>query len=102
MQSVDRPKVAELLHEEIERCGRKPSLYIQVNTGEEPQKAGVAPHEAPRFIERCRDELKLPIVGLMCIPPADEAPAPHFALFRKIAEANRLDQLSMGMSPDFQ
>jgi hypothetical protein len=102
IHSVDRPKIAELLHDEIGRCGRNPSLFIQVNTGEEPQKAGVAPHEAPRFIERCRDELRLPIVGLMCIPPADEAPAPHFALLRKIALANGLDQLSMGMSADFE
>jgi pyridoxal phosphate enzyme (YggS family) len=102
IHSVDRPKIAEALHDELKRCGRKPSLFIQVNTGEEPQKAGVAPLEAPRFIERCRDELKLPIVGLMCIPPADGAPAPHFALLKKIAEANRLVQLSMGMSADFE
>ena len=102
IHSVDRPKIAELLHDEIEKRGRRPSLFIEVNTGEEPQKAGIVPQEAPRFIERCRDELKLPIVGLMCIPPADEAPAPHFALLRKIALANGLDQLSMGMSADFE
>lgn len=102
IHSVDRPRIADVLRDEIERSGRKPSLFIEVNTGEEPQKTGVAPQDAPRFIERCRDELKLPIVGLMCVPPADEAPAPHFALLRKIARANGLNQLSMGMSSDFE
>ncbi|HWE05739.1 MAG TPA: YggS family pyridoxal phosphate-dependent enzyme [Rhizomicrobium sp.] len=102
IHSVDRPKIAEALHDEIQRSGRRPSLFIEVNTGEETQKAGTSPHEAPRFIERCRDELRLPIVGLMCIPPAGEAPAPYFALLRKIAQANGLDQLSMGMSSDFE
>jgi PLP dependent protein len=102
IHSLDRPKLAHALRAEIERSGRAPSLFIQVNTGEEPQKAGVAPQEAPAFIALCRDALKLPVRGLMCIPPVDEAPAPHFALLAKLARAEGLALLSMGMSADFE
>lgn len=101
IQTVDRPSLAEALAKELARARKRLALYIEVNTGEEPQKAGVAPAEADAFIRRCRDELKLPIVGLMCIPPADEEPAPHFALLKKIAERNGLARLSMGMSADY-
>ncbi len=102
IHSLDRPKLAHALKAEIEKAGRAPSLFIQVNTGEEPQKAGVSPLEAPGFIALCRGELKLPVVGLMCIPPADENPAPHFALLRKLAREHGLAGLSMGMSGDFE
>jgi hypothetical protein len=102
IHSIDRPKIAESLRHEIEKAGRAPLLFIQVNTGEEPQKAGVAPLDAPQFIDHCRKTLQLPIFGLMCIPPADEAPAPHFALLVKIARAHGLEGLSMGMSADFE
>jgi pyridoxal phosphate enzyme (YggS family) len=102
IHSVDRPKLAEVLKQECERAGKTPLLFIQVNTGEEPQKAGVAPKETAGFIGYCRETLRLPIGGLMCIPPADEPPAPHFALLAKIAKANGLSLLSMGMSADFE
>jgi pyridoxal phosphate enzyme (YggS family) len=102
IHSLDRPKLAHALAAEIARTGRTPTLFIQVNTGEEPQKAGVAPQDAAAFISLCRDELKLPVRGLMCIPPAEENPAPHFALLRKIARENNLPLLSMGMSGDFE
>ena len=102
IHSIDRPKIAETLRREIDRSGRAPLLFIQVNTGEEPQKAGVAPLDAPQFIAHCRETLGLPIFGLMCIPPAGEPPAPHFALLAKIARAHGLEGLSMGMSADFE
>ena len=102
IHSLDRPKLARALAAEMEKTGRRPTLFIQVNTGEEPQKAGIAPGEAPGFIALCRDELKLPVDGLMCIPPFDENPAPHFALLAKLARENGLSQLSMGMSADFE
>ncbi len=102
IHSVDRPKIAETLRREIDRSGHAPLLFIQVNTGEEPQKAGVAPLEVPCFIDHCRETLGLPIFGLMCIPPAEEPPAPHFALLEKIAHAHGLEGLSMGMSADFE
>lgn len=102
IQTLDRPKLAHVLREEFERSGRELPLFIQVNTGEEPQKAGVSPHEAPAFLALCRDELKLPVRGLMCIPPLDEVPAPHFALLAKLAHAHALPWLSMGMSADFE
>jgi pyridoxal phosphate enzyme (YggS family) len=102
IHSVDRPKLAEALRAEIERTGRAPTLFVQVNTGEEPQKAGVAPQDAPAFIALCREQLRLPVEGLMCIPPADEAPAPHFALLAKLARTEGLRYLSMGMSADFE
>jgi hypothetical protein len=102
IHSVDRPKIAQTLRREIDKSGRAPLLFIQVNTGEEPQKAGVAPPDAPPFINYCRETLSLPIFGLMCIPPADEPSAPHFALLAKIARAHGLEGLSMGMSADFE
>jgi len=102
IHSLDRPSLAEALVREMERTGRRPRLFVQVNTGEEPQKAGVAPAEADAFIAQCRDRWKLPVVGLMCIPPVDEPPSPHFALLAKIAARNGLSCLSMGMSADFE
>lgn len=102
IHSLDRPKLAQTLAAELEKSGRRPRLFIQINTGEEPQKAGVVPAEAPGFIKLCRDELKLPVIGLMCIPPADENPAPHFALLAKLAREHGLAELSMGMSADFE
>jgi hypothetical protein len=91
-----------VLAEEIQRSGKAPRLYVQVNTGEEPQKAGVAPGEADGFIAQCRGAFGLTIEGLMCIPPETEPPAMHFALLAKIAERNGLKKLSMGMSGDFE
>lgn len=102
IHALDRPKLAHALKAEIERSGRSPTLFIQVNTGEEPQKAGVAPQDAAAFIALCRDELELPVKGLMCIPPNGENPALHFALLQKIARENGLPLLSMGMSGDFE
>jgi hypothetical protein len=101
IHSVDRPSICEALAKEIASQDRRPLLFVQVNTGEEPQKAGVAPAEADSFIARCRDHYGLQISGLMCIPPLNEAPAPHFALTAKIAARNGLANLSMGMSADF-
>ncbi|MBV8800563.1 MAG: YggS family pyridoxal phosphate-dependent enzyme [Alphaproteobacteria bacterium] len=101
IHSVDRPTLADALKAEIERSGRSPTLFIQVNTGEEPQKAGVAPQDAPQFAAYCRS-LSLPVQGLMCIPPANVSPAPHFALLLKLARAHDLPLLSMGMSDDFE
>jgi pyridoxal phosphate enzyme (YggS family) len=101
IHAVDRPSIAEALAKEIAKQGRHPTLFVEVNTGEEPQKAGVLPHEADAFIETCRETYGLTIAGLMCIPPFDEAPAPHFALTAKIAARNGLSLLSMGMSADF-
>lgn len=101
IHSVDRPSICEALAKEIDSQKRRPQLFVQLNTGEEPQKAGVAPAEADAFIVGCREKYGLPISGLMCIPPVDDAPAPHFALTAKIAERNRLKGLSMGMSADF-
>src|SRR5437660_7337446 len=101
IHSVDRPSVCEALAKEIGRQQRFPQLFVQLNTGEEPQKAGVAPGEADAFIASCRDKYGLQISGLMCIPPLDEPPAPHFALTAKIAARNGLPNLSMGMSADF-
>jgi pyridoxal phosphate enzyme (YggS family) len=101
IHSVDRPSICEALSKEIERQQRTPQLFVQLNTGEEPQKAGIAPQEADAFIASCRDQYGLQISGLMCIPPAGDAPAPHFALTAKIAARNGLTNLSMGMSADF-
>ncbi len=101
IETVDRPKLAVALAREMDRQGRRPACLIQVNTGEEPQKAGVSPDEADGFIAHCRDDLGLPVVGLMCIPPAADEPAPHFALLREIARRTGLSTLSMGMSGDF-
>jgi pyridoxal phosphate enzyme (YggS family) len=102
IHSLDRAKLALALKTEIARMGRAPILFVQVNTGEEPQKAGISPLDAHSFIAYARDELKLPVKGLMSIPPVDEEPAPHFALLRKIADENHLPFLSMGMSADFE
>jgi PLP dependent protein len=101
IHSVDRPSICEALAKEIASQNRRPELFVQVNTGEEPQKAGVAPAEADGFLARCRDHYGLQISGLMCIPPLSDAPAPHFALTAKIAARNGLTKLSMGMSADF-
>jgi PLP dependent protein len=101
IHSVDRPSICEALAREIKAQNRLPELFVQLNTGEEPQKAGVAPGEADAFIASCRDKYGLMISGLMCIPPVNEAPAPHFALTAKIAARNGLKNLSMGMSADF-
>ena len=102
IQSVDREKLAASLAKEMERLGRRPACYIQVNTGEEPQKAGILPEDLDAFVTACRDRYKLPIVGLMCIPPVDEDAALHFALLGKMAARNGLAGLSMGMSADYE
>ena len=101
IHSVDRPSLCEALAKEFRLQTRRPELFVQINTGEEPQKAGIAPAEADAFIASCREKYGLEISGLMCIPPVDEAPAPHFALTAKIAARNGLTNLSMGMSADF-
>jgi PLP dependent protein len=101
IHSVDRPSICQALAKEIESQKKRPELFVQINTGEEPQKAGVAPSEADSFLASCRDTYGLVISGLMCIPPVDEAPGPHFALTAKIAARNGLKNLSMGMSADF-
>src|SRR6516165_5148133 len=101
IHSLDRPSLAEALAKEIARQGRKPVLFVEVNTGAEAQKAGVLPEEADGFVAACRNRYGLEIAGLMCLPPADEPPAPHFALTAKIARRNGLSLLSMGMSADF-
>jgi pyridoxal phosphate enzyme (YggS family) len=101
IHTLDRPKLADVLKREIEHAGRSPTLFVQVNTGEEPQKAGVAPVEAPVLIDQAR-VLGLPVEGLMCIPPVDAVAAPHFALLARIAHAHGLPLLSMGMSADFE
>jgi pyridoxal phosphate enzyme (YggS family) len=102
VETVDRPRIAEALAREIMRLGRAPRLYVQVNTGSEPQKAGILPQDADRFIATCRADYGLTIDGLMCIPPVDDQASPHFALLNKIAAANGLKVLSMGMSRDFE
>jgi PLP dependent protein len=101
IHAVDRPSLCEALAKEIARQGRTPTLFVEINTGAEPQKAGVLPEAADAFLKTCRETYGLAIAGLMCIPPADEAPAPHFALTAKIAQRNGLRLLSMGMSADF-
>ncbi len=101
IHTVDRPKLARTLAKEMDRQGRRLPVFVQVNTGEEPQKAGVAPAEADAFIGACRKEHGLDVTGLMCIPPFGEDPAPHFSLLREIARRNGLKNLSMGMSGDF-
>ena len=101
IETVDRPKLAKAIAKESEKLGVAPPCYIQVNTGEEPQKAGVVPKEADAFIAECKD-LGLTVAGLMCIPPVDEEPSLHFALLREIAQRNGLTGLSMGMSGDYE
>ncbi len=102
IETVDRPRLAEALAAAMARSGRRPDCFIQVNTGEEAQKAGIAPTEAASFIADCRERLRLPIRGLMCIPPVEEDPAIHFAFLRELAGRNGLALLSMGMSGDFE
>ncbi len=102
IHTLDRPKLAHVLADEFQRAGRALRLFVQVNTGEEPQKAGVPPREAAAFVAQCRTEFGLTVAGLMCIPPVDEEPALHFALLAKLARENGLQQLSMGMSGDYE
>lgn len=102
IQTIDRPKLARILAKEMTAAGRNLPVYIQVNTGKEPQKAGIFPEDADAFITECREGLGLNVIGLMCIPPVEEQPAPHFALLGKIAARNGLTRLSMGMSADFE
>ena len=102
IHSVDRASLCEALAKEIGKSGRRPLLFVEINTGAEAQKAGVLPQDADDFLARCRDSYGLQIAGLMCLPPLDEAPAPHFALTAKIAARNGLKLLSMGMSADYQ
>jgi pyridoxal phosphate enzyme (YggS family) len=102
IQSVDREKLAATLAREMARAGKRPDCFIQVNTGEEPQKAGILPTELDSFVTACRDAHKLPVVGLMCIPPLEEEPALHFALLAKMAARHGLPNISMGMSADYE
>ncbi|TPJ29012.1 YggS family pyridoxal phosphate-dependent enzyme [Mesorhizobium sp. B2-7-2] len=102
IETLDREKIAAELSKEMTRQGRAPKLYVQVNTGSEPQKAGIEPREAVAFVKRCRDVHGLAIEGLMCIPPADENPGPHFALLEKLAREAGVAKLSMGMSGDYE
>jgi pyridoxal phosphate enzyme (YggS family) len=102
IETVDREKIARALAEEIRKQEKPLRLYVQVNTGMEPQKAGIDPQETAAFVELCRKDLGLLIEGLMCIPPADENPGPHFALLAKLADQCGLQRLSMGMSADFE
>ncbi|MGB3900188.1 MAG: YggS family pyridoxal phosphate-dependent enzyme [Mesorhizobium sp.] len=102
IETVDREKIAAELAREMGRQGRRLRLYVQVNTGSEPQKAGIGPREAVAFVDRCREVHGLAIEGLMCIPPADENPGPHFALLEKLAREAGVEKLSMGMSGDFE
>jgi PLP dependent protein len=101
IHSVDRPSLCQALAKEIARAGRAPRLFAEINTGGEPQKAGILPQEADPFLKSCREIYGLTIAGLMCLPPLDEPPAPHFALTHEIARRNGLSLLSMGMSADF-
>ncbi|ACM28525.1 YggS family pyridoxal phosphate-dependent enzyme [Agrobacterium sp. SHOUNA12C] len=102
IETVDREKIARALADEIKRQGKAIRLYVQVNTGLEPQKAGIAPDDTVAFVDLCRNELGLSIEGLMCIPPADENPGPHFGLLAKLARKAGVDKLSMGMSSDYE
>ncbi|MBL8628555.1 MAG: YggS family pyridoxal phosphate-dependent enzyme [Rhodospirillaceae bacterium] len=100
IHTLDRPKLAEKLADEMKKQGKSVPCFIQVNTGREPQKAGIDPADLSEFVALCRDQLKLPVMGLMCIPPADEVPAPHFAFLRELAKRHDVQGLSMGMSGD--
>ena len=102
IHSLDRMKLAEILKTELARKDKPFRLFVQVNTGEEPQKAGISPRDTKDFVTQCRDALKLPVVGLMCIPPVDEEPALHFALLKKLARECGVELLSMGMSADYE
>ncbi|MCX8999506.1 YggS family pyridoxal phosphate-dependent enzyme [Rhizobiaceae bacterium BDR2-2] len=102
IESVDREKIARAIATEMQKQGKRLRLYVQVNTGLEPQKAGIAPDDTPAFLKLCREELGLTIEGLMCIPPAAENPGPHFALLSMLAAENGVEKLSMGMSGDYE
>jgi len=102
IETVDSPKLAQRLVRIMDEEGRRPDCFVQVNTGDESQKAGVAPEAADAFIRQCRDEIGLPVKGLMCIPPLDEEPSPHFALLREVGRRNGIETLSMGMSADYE
>ncbi|MDQ0562741.1 pyridoxal phosphate enzyme (YggS family) [Rhizobium mesoamericanum] len=102
IETVDREKIARALADEMKRQAKTPRLYVQVNTGLEPQKAGIAPDDTVEFVAFCRDQLGLAIEGLMCIPPVDENPGPHFALLARLAKACGIEKLSMGMSGDYE
>ena len=102
IETVDREKIAAALATEMKKQGRSPKLFVQVNTGSEPQKAGIDPREAVAFVERCRKTHGLAIEGLMCIPPIEENPGPHFALLEKLARQAGVSKLSMGMSADYE
>lgn len=102
IHTVDRPRLAGSLARLFDEMGRQLPCYIEINTGSEPQKAGVLPQDADAFIKACRDEYQIPVVGLMCIPPAEDVPAPHFAFLADIAKRNGLEKLSMGMSADYE
>lgn len=102
IQTIDREKIAAAIAQEIKKQGRSPKLYVQVNTGLEPQKAGISPLETVAFVKRCHEEHGLQIEGLMCIPPLDENPGPHFALLQKLAREAGVKKLSMGMSSDYK
>jgi len=101
IETLDRPHLAEMLAREMARQAKRPDLFVEVNTGEEPQKSGIRPDAADDFIVACREQWRLPVVGLMCIPPENEEPALHFALLREIARRHGLERLSMGMSADY-
>jgi pyridoxal phosphate enzyme (YggS family) len=102
IETLDRPKLAEALAKEFQSGSRRPELFVEVNTGREPQKAGILPEDADAFIAFCLEQCGLPVTGLMCIPPADEQASPHFALLSLIAKRNGLAKLSMGMSADYE
>lgn len=102
IHTVDRPKIAQAIAEEMARAGRRLQLFVQVNTGEEAQKAGIAPAEAVSFVRQCREHWKLDIAGLMCIPPVDDMAAVHFAFLAKLGKECGVEKLSMGMSADFE
>ena len=102
IETLDRPRIARAIASEMEEAGRRPDGFIEVNTGEEPQKGGVLPAEADAFISLCRDDLGLPVLGLMCVPPLEDEPSLHFALLREIAARNAVQELSMGMTADFE
>lgn len=102
IETIDRPELARAIAAEIARSGRRPKCFVQVNTGDEPQKGGVRPEDADAFIAACRDDIGLAVDGLMCVPPVEDEPSLHFALLREIARRNGIAELSMGMSGDFE
>jgi pyridoxal phosphate enzyme (YggS family) len=102
VETLDRPRLAEAFAARVARGVRLPELYAQINTGDESQKTGITPAEADVFLQKCREEYKIPVTGLMCIPPVADQAAPHFALLARIAQRNGIDRLSMGMTNDFQ